>query len=115
MDIIRPADTEEEKAFPFDGPWRTAVLRLHENEWAQYTVYDVTTSCRLEIECTADVPSRLEIHQNGISLGIFDLSGCRGTQLLSGMHLYTTEQCELRLTVLSGCACVKRLLIQPAS
>ena len=91
------------------------MLRLHENEWAQYTVYDVTTSIRLEIECEAETPSRLEIRQNGMLLGVFDLSGYNGTQLLSGMHLYTADQCELRLTVLSGCACVRRLLICPVS
>ena len=70
---------------------------------------------RLEIECAADTPSRLEIRQNGMLLGVFDLSGYNGTQLLSGMHLYTADQCELRLTVLSGCACVRRLLICPVS
>ena len=112
MDIIQPAG-EAKKAFPFDGPWRTALLRLHENEWAQYSVFDVTTSTRLEIECTADMPSRLEIRQNSQLLGCFDLSGFSGIQLLSGMHLYTAEQCSLRLTVLSGRVCVKRLLTQP--
>ena len=106
MDIVQGSE-EWQKTFFFDGPWRTAVLRLHENEWAQYTVYDVTTSIRLEIEW--------EIRQNGMLLGVFDLSGYNGTQLLSGMHLYTADQCELRLTVLSGCACVRRLLICPVS
>ena len=114
MDIVQGSE-EWQKTFFFDGPWRTAVLRLHENEWAQYTVYDVTTSIRLEIECEAETPSRLEIRQNGMLLGVFDLSGYNGTQLLSGMHLYTADQCELRLTVLSGCACVRRLLICPVS
>ena len=114
MDIIEGTE-EWQKGFAFDGPWRTALLRLHENEWAQYTVYDVTTSTRLEIECMADTPTRLEIRQNGTLLGAFDLSGYNGTQLLSGMHLYTADQCELRLTVLSGRACINRLLISPVS
>ena len=114
MDILS-GEAAEPKAFPFDGPWRTAVLRLHENEWAQYTLYDVTTSIRLEIACTTDAPSRLEICQDGVPLGAFDLSGCGDTQLLSGMNLYTADRCALRLTVLSGCVCVKKLLIQPVS
>ena len=112
MDIVQP-EAEGEKTFPFDGPWRTSLLRLHEKEWAQYTVYDVTTSTRLEIECEAATPSRLEIRQSGVLLGIFDLSACPGTQLLSGMHLYTADVCELRLTVLSGSVCVGRLLVRP--
>ena len=114
MDIVQSAPAAE-KAFPFDGPWRTALLRLHENEWTQYTVFDVTTSTRLEIECAAETPSRLEIRQNGLILGVFELSGFSGTQLLAGMHLYTADQCVLRLTALSGCVSVRKLLIQPVT
>lgn len=114
MDIVRPG-ADDRKAFPFDGPWRTAVLRLQEGEWAQYTLYEATTNSRLEIECRADAPSRIEIRQDGKPLGSYELSGYGGVQLLSGMHLYNAARCELRVTVTSGCVCVERLLVRPAS
>ena len=111
MEIL--SDGEQPKAFFFDGPWRTAVLRLHEKEWVKYTVYDVTTSIQLEAECTAEEPSVMEISQDGISLGLFELSACREIQLLSGMHLYTADQSELCFRMLQGSACIRRLMIQP--
>ena len=113
MDIIQET-VSPDKSFPFDGPWRTALLQLHENEWAQYSVYDVSSSCHLEIECLSNAPSRLEITQDHQSLGMFDLSGYSGIQLLSGMNLYTASRCTLRLTVRSGSVCIRRLLIRPA-
>ncbi len=45
----------------------------------------------------------------------FMLSGFSGIQLLAGMHLFTADQCILRLKVLSGRVCIKKLLIQPIS
>lgn len=106
---------EEDKQFPFDGPWRTALLRLHRGEWAQYSVYDVTSSSNLEIQCFSDEPSRLEVRQNGMLLNVFDLSGMRYEQVLSGMHLYNAAACEIRLTVLQGTVKIGSIYIRPIS
>ena len=54
-----------------------------------------------------------KISQDGISLGLFELSACREVQLLSGMHLYTADQSELCFRMLQGSACIRRLMIQP--
>lgn len=112
MEIVQ-TDESGGKLFPFDGPWRTARLRLSAGEWAQYTVYDVTPSTHLEVSCSAQKPAKLEIRQGEALLGVFDLSGCADAQILSGMHLYTADVCQLRLTCLSGSALVGKLSIQP--
>ena len=113
MEVVRGGDGE--KRFYFDGPWRDARLRLNPGEWAQYTVYDVTPSTRLEVTCRAEQPARLEVRQGENLLGAFDLSGCADEQILSGMHLYTADVCELRLTALAGQVDVQRLTIRPIS
>lgn len=104
---------DSDKQFPFDGPWRTAMLRLHQGEWAQYTVYDVTSSTNLEIACHAEEPSQLEVRQNGAALGVFDLSGVRYEQVLSDLPLANAAVCEIRLTVLRGAVKIDKLWVLP--
>lgn len=107
--------SDSDKQFTFDGPWRTAMLRLNRDEWAQYTVYDVTSSSNLEIQCYADEPSQLEVRQNGTLLGVFDLSGVRYEQVLSDLQLYNATVCEIRLTVLRGAVKIGKLWVLPIS
>lgn len=112
MEIVQ-ANAGEEKLFYFDGPWRTALLRLNPGEWAKYTVYDVTDNTRLEVECLAQSPARLEIRQGDRLLSAFDLNGGAVARKLPWMRLYAADACELRLTALCGAVDIRMLSIQP--
>lgn len=112
MEIITKEQSDA-KSFPFDGLWNNALLRLHQQEWVQYSVYDVTSSSSLEIQCLSAKPARLEFRQDDSLLGVFDLSGMPYAQVLSGMHMSNADACVLRLTVLQGDVDIESLSIHP--
>ena len=111
MEIL-PAPDSDQKQFVFDGPWRGATLRLREGEWAEYTFWDVTSTCSLEAAVRSEGASRIAVSQGDRVMGEFDLSACDYDQIISGMHPFTAEKCTLRLRVLSGSVIIRHLSLQ---
>ena len=112
MDILPPEDRDR-KDFPFDGPWARCLLRLHEGEWAEYTVLDINASLQLEVTCVASGPAEVEVTQNGILLGEFALGECGYPQTLGGMHLFIGETAHIRVRCRRGSVMVDQVEVRP--
>ena len=98
------------KRFTFDGEWAQYVLRLKEGEFACYSLYDVTVLSKLEVACYAQEVSVLEVYQDDILLGRFDLSAAEHRQILSSMHLNNAEACVLKLKTVRGSVDIEALM-----
>ena len=112
MEIVPPEETER-RDFPFDGPWARCRLRLHENEWVEYTVRDINTSMKLEVTCFAQDRTEIEITQDGRPLGSYSVSMCHYPQTLGGMHLFLGETVRIRVRCVRGTVMVDQLQVHP--
>lgn len=107
--LLHPRHADRGKRFTFDGEWAQYVLRLREGEFACYSLYDVTVLSRLEVACYAETLSRIEVWQDEILLGRFDLSAMQRRQILSGMQLNNADASVLKLKVVQGTVDIETL------
>lgn len=106
---------EREKRFFFDGDRHQHLLRLSKDEFACYSLYDVSINSRLEIGCYCPQISVLEVYQDNKLLGRFDLSATVHKQVISGLHLDNADACSIRLLALQGVIDIESLTTEADS
>ena len=113
LEIVDP-ENPDRKDFVFDGPWNRSRLRLHEGEWAEFTMNGIDICAQVEVVCLSTGESRVSVSQNETLLNRFDVSDCEYSQTLSGMSLFSCDSCRIRVSCDQGSVLLERVEIRPS-